>query len=329
MESLHRSFGAQALHYFQRPHEAVPAGPVGGPAAWRGEDVATRDDWIVHLSPGEIAEIEVAARACEGLPLERIDRNNFPLPSLSRRVREWSSELATGRGFLLLRGLPVQRWGEGVSSVAFWGLGCHLGVPGGQNPQEELLGHVRDYGEDAANPYVRKYRTATDIAFHCDLADVVGLMCLQPSARGGASRIVSSVSVHDEILRRRPDLAARLYEPFLLDLRDEARDATMPYIPVQPCCHAQGRLRTFWHSDYFRSVERHASAPRFTEAERELLDLVEEVASSPQLRLDMDLREGDVQWISNHTVVHARTGYEDGPEPGSRRHLLRLWLSLE
>jgi hypothetical protein len=41
----------------------------------------------------------------------------------------------------------------------------------------------------------------------------------------------------------------------------------------------------------------------------------------------MNFEPGDVQLISNHTVVHARTAYEDAPE--SERHLLRLWLSLE
>ena len=89
------------------------------------------------------------------------------------------------------------------------------------------------------------------------------------------------------------------------------------------------RLRTFYHSDYFRSVERHAAAPRFTAEERELLDLYEEIASSPEFYLDMNFAPGDVQLISNHTVLHARTEYEDWPEPGRRRHLLRLWLSLE
>lgn len=291
--------------------------------------MAGRDDWVVRFSEDDLAEVEAAAQSCQALPLERIDRSNFRLPNLSSRLRDWAEEVGSGRGFLLLRGLPVRRWGDWRSSVAFWGLGCHLGVPGGQNPDEELLGHVRDYGEDAANPYVRKYRTTTDIAFHCDLADVVGLLCLQAARQGGASRIVSSVAVHDEILRRRPDLAARLYQPFLLDTRDESRDATMPYFPVQPCCFADDRLRTFWHSDYFRSVERHPTAPRFTEAERELLDLYEEIASSPEFRLDMQLEEGDVQWISNHTVVHSRTGYEEWPQPDRRRHLLRLWLSLD
>lgn len=328
-EAQYRSFGAQALHYFQRPHEGIPVSPVGGPAAWHGPEMARRDDWIVVLSDADAAEIASAVERCRDTPLESIGREDFLLPNLSPRVREWADELQDGRGFLLLRGLPVERWGEERSSVAFWGLGHHLGLPGGQNPQEELLGHVRNYDEDAESPYVRKYRTAANIAYHCDLADVVGLLCLKTARRGGASRIASSVAAFDELLARRPDLVPRLFEPFLLDTRDEARNESMPWVPVQPCCFADGRLRTFYHSDYFRSVQRHAAAPRFTAAEKELLDLYEEIAMSPDFYLDMNFEPGDVQLISNHTILHARTGYEDWPEPERRRHLLRLWLSLE
>jgi hypothetical protein len=44
----------------------------------------------------------------------------------------------------------------------------------------------------------------------------------------------------------------------------------------------------------------------------------------------MELRPGDIQWLSNHSVVHARTAYRDaGTAAGARRHLLRLWLSIE
>lgn len=327
--SQHRSFGAQALHYFQRPHQGPAPGPVGGPAAWRGPELARSNDWVVSFTHGEIAELEEAARALAGRELSSIGRADVALPGLQERTRRWAEELGDGRGFLLLKGLPVERWGEELSGLAFWCLGHHLGVPGGQNPDEELLGHVRNYGEDADNPFVRKYRTAATIAYHCDLADVVGLLCLRPAKSGGASRIASSVAVHDEAFRRRPDLAARLYEPFLLDTRDEAREGRMPWVPVQPCCYADGRLRTFYHSDYFRSVQRHSDAPRFTRQETELLDLYEAVAGSAQFYLDMNFEPGDVQLISNHTVLHARTEYEDWPETERRRHLLRLWLSLE
>ena len=329
MSEAWQSFGAQALHYFQREHEDVRRTPIVGPAAWRGEDMRRRDDWIVALDESAIAEIAAAVAGVRrrALAMGALRREDFPLPTLAGRIRGWIAELRKGRGFLLLRGLPVGAWGDDDSALAYWGLGQHLGRPGAQNPEGELLGHVVDTGEDAANPFVRRYRTAGDIAYHCDLADVVGLLCLRQARRGGASRIVSSVAVYDELLRRRPDLVDRLYEPFLLDTRDEQGEGRLPWVPVPPCRWAGGQLRTFYHSDYFRSVERHPEAPRFTALERELMDLYEAIANEPALYLDMDLAPGDIQLISNHTILHARTAYED--DGNRRRHLLRLWLSLE
>jgi hypothetical protein len=255
-----------------------------------------------------------------------VRREDFALPTLAPAIAGWARELQHGRGFMLVRGLPVARWGDERSALVYWSLGQHLGEPGAQNPQGDLLGHVVDTGEDAANPFVRRYRTAGDIAFHCDLADAVGLLCLRGARRGGASRIVSSVSVYNELLRRRPDLIARLYEPFCLDTRDEQGEGRLPYVPVVPCRYAGGVLRSFYHSDYFRSAVRHAEVPPFTADEQTLLDLYEEIADSPQLYLDMQFEPGDIQLISNHVTLHARTAYDD--DPGARRHLLRLWLSL-
>jgi len=324
------SFGAQAMHYFNRPDGGVRREPLAGPAAWRGDELRQREDWIETFDAPAVAELDaaLAAARARGLTLETLRREDVALPRLGARVAAWRAILSGGRGFVLLRGLPVERWGEADSALIYWALGLHLGRPGAQNPAGELLGHVVDYGEDAANPYVRRYRTAGDIAYHCDLADAVGLLCLRTARRGGASRLVSSVSVYNALLARRPDLVARLYEPFLLDNRDEHRGDQPPYLPVPPCRYADGVLRTFYHSDYFRSVERHPEAPRFSPAERELLDLYEAIADDPALRLDMQLRRGDLQLVSNHTVLHARTAYEDDGARGGKRHLLRLWLSL-
>lgn len=325
-----RSFAAQIFHYFGRRDEGVRREPLPGPAAWYGETLqASPQHWTEHLDEGEVAEIAAAVRGVRerGLPLRRVDRAAFPLPTLAPRLAGFARELLAGRGFLLLRGLPVERWGEEDAARAFWGIGQHLGQPGAQNPEGDLLGHVTDTGEERRNPHVRRYKTAGDIAFHCDLADAVGLLCLRSARAGGASRLASSATVYNEILRRRPDLVARLYEPFALDSRNEEREGKRPWIPVTPCRYAGGRLSTFYHSDYFRSAERHPDV-ELSARDRELLDLFEAVANEPAVRLDMHFEPGDVQLVSNHTVVHARTAYEDAPGPGRGRHLLRLWLSL-
>ncbi len=106
----------------------------------------------------------------------------------------------------MLRGVPVERWTESESEVFFWCLGQHLGIPGAQNPQRDLLGHVRDTGESPEK--VRHYRTRVNINFHCDAADVVGLLCLKKAKVGGKSRIVSSVASSTAPRFGRPPLRA-------------------------------------------------------------------------------------------------------------------------
>ena len=330
MES-YKSYAEQAAHYFGRPHESVLLEPLETPAAWRGPELAASDAWRDALSESHRSELHAALEhaAGTGKPTGELTREDFPLPSLAAQIARWRAEIQDGRGFQVVSGFPVDALSREEAERMFWCIGLHMGRPGAQNPQGDLLGHVVDTGDDASDPFVRLYRTKSNIAYHCDAADVVGLLCLRAARSGGASRIVSSVSVYNALLAERPDAVARLYEPFLLDVRNEDSKGELRYLPIPPCRHAAGRLRTFYHSDYFRSVQRFDDVPEFTAEEAALLDRYEAIAASPEFYLDMDLAPGDVQWLSNHVVLHARTEYEDDPDPALRRHLLRLWLSLE
>jgi hypothetical protein len=320
------NFVEQLLHYLDRPHTAPATAPVGGPAAWIGADLARSDDWIETLTPEQADELIAATAAAKSVNsnLMALDARDFPLPTLGTTIAGWREELRSGRGFLLVRGVPVQRFTRDEAEVAFWGLGLHLGVPGAQNLDGDLLGHVTDLSASAEHADERLYRTNQRIRFHCDAADVVGLLCLGTAPEGGSSRLVSSVTVFDHLVTERPDLAARLFEPFLLDARRPEGSAT-PFTSVPPCRFDGERLRTFMHLDYFTSVERHPGATLDATA-RAALEAWEEFAERPEIHVDMQLAAGDLQLVDNHSVVHARTAYVDAP--GSPRHLLRLWLSL-
>jgi hypothetical protein len=322
---VYKTLTAQTLHYFSRPQQRVLREPLNVPAAWRGEDLARRQDWCEELDASQVAELDRAVSFAEstGKPLGSLTKDDFPLPTLEAEIARWGREIKDGRGFQVVRGVPVERWSERQSELFFWCLGQHLGMPGAQNPQRDLLGHVRDTGESPDE--VRHYRTRVNINFHCDAADVVGLLCLRTAKSGGKSRIVSSVSVYNELVQRRPDLVDRLYEPFAMDTKGEGG---VRYLPVRPCAYDAGRLRTFYHTDYFRSATDAKGNVVLSDSDRELLDLYNAIAESAELVLDMNLEPGDVQLLSNHTVLHARSDFEDHPEPERKRHLLRLWLSL-
>ncbi len=322
---MYKTLTAQTIHYFARPQERVLREPLNVPAAWKGSELAQREDWRETLTDAEVAELDraLAAARATGKPLGALTKEDFPLPTLCKKIDRWRDEVRSGRGFQVLRGVPVTRWPQSDSELFFWCFGQHFGIPGAQNPQADLLGHVRDTGESPDE--VRHYRTRVNINFHCDAADIVGLLCLTKAKHGGQSRIVSSVSVYNELLGRRPDLVDRLYEPFMMDTKGEGG---VRYLPVRPCRFDAGRLRTFYHTDYFRSAVGFEGESMLPPEARALLDLYNEIADSPDTYLDMDLDPGDVQLLSNHTVLHARTDYEDYPEPERRRHLLRLWISL-
>ena len=324
---MYRTLTAQTLHYLARPHSKVLRTPLVGAAAWRGDKLRHQTDlWCHEVTPDQVREIEAAIESAKSLnrPTESLASEDFPLPTLSALIDEWREELSSGRGFRVIRGLPVRDWTQADSELFFWCFGLHLGLPGAQNPEGDLLGHVTDTGAEAGARDVRQYRTAEHIPYHCDAADVVGLLCLQKAASGGESLLVSSVSVYNELLARRPDLVARLYRPFLLDTKGEGG---LDYFPVPPCRYFDGQLRTFWHGEYFRTVQAYTNVSSFTALERELLDLYDEIAMGSGLRLGMSFEPGDIQLVSNHTVLHSRTAFEDGPGD-DKRHLLRLWLSL-
>jgi hypothetical protein len=323
---MYRSQTAQTLHYLARPHEAVRRTPIEGPAAWRGRELAASDAWRHRLTAAELEELDraLAAAKATGRPLGALAAEDLPLPGREAAIAAWRREVEAGRGFVVIHGFPVDRWGPEDAAIVFYGLGMHLGVPGAQNPQGDLLGHVRDTGADKRD--VRGYRTAAHLRYHCDAADLVGLMCLQTARAGGISRIASSITVYNTLLAERPELVERLYRPFLLDTHGEGG---VDFVPIPACRHADGRLRTFWHGDYFRSSHDYARAPALAPEEREVLDAYEAIANRPEIYLDMELARGDVQLLSNHTIIHGRTAYEDHDDPARKRHLLRLWVSLE
>ena len=322
----HHSNQEQAVRFFTgRPHVGAPSGPLAIPAAWAGADIRARGEFRRRLSDADIAEIETAlahAKAA-GKPTIELTADDLPLPRLAHRIAAWRDELCDGLGFVVVTGVPVERWSRSDAERFFWAFGQHLGVPGLQNPQGDLLGHVLDTGDAATDPLVRLYRTASNINYHCDGADVVGLLCLANSPTGGLSRIASSVTIFNELWKQDRRLALRLFETVRHDRRNEEKPGQSPYALIQPACFDGTRLRTFYHSDYFRSVVRHVGA--LQPEEQELFDAYEAIAEQPDIRLDMRFEPGDIQLLSNHTIVHARTAYTDGDR---KRHLLRLWLTL-
>ena len=307
---------------------AEPMKPVADPAAWRKEDFAGPGDYTHTLTAGEIAELDSAIERVEGrgLDIMDIDRAAFALPTLGRVLDDVHDELLDGRGFAVIGGLPVERYTRRQSAIAFFGIGTYLGTAVSQNGKGHVLGHVTSLvGKDFKTPTNRGYQTSVALPYHGDSCDVVGLLCLRTAKAGGTSMIVSAVTIYNEMLKRRPDLVAELAKPWYRDRREEVPEGKKPWFEMPVFNFHEGFLTTNYQGRYIRTAQRFEELPRFTEAQEEALALV--TALADELRLDMEFRPGDMQFLHNHVTLHSRTDYEDHPDPERRRHLLRLWLS--
>ena len=306
----------------------LPPGPLTGPDAWRGADLRASDDWMERLDESDHAELEAACDAfmASGTPLAELTPALFPLERLAGRLEGIRHELLEGRGFVLLRGLPVERYSREQAATIYFGLGSYLGTPVSQNAKGHLLGHVTDLGRSTDDITARTYQTNERQYYHADSCDIVGLLCLQKAREGGASTIVSSVTLYNEVLARAPELAPVLFEPAYVDRRGEVPPGADPWYAVPVCNWTGGRLTSYYVRRYIDSAQRFDAVPRLSEQQIACYDLIDRIADEPDIHLSMAFEPGDMQFLHNHQIFHDRTAFVDFDEPERRRHLLRLWL---
>ena len=323
------------------PYSAFPR-TVSGPTLWQAGDYANNPErWTHPLSPSEIAELSAAADNFSDLDfaLTGINPSNFPLSeSFTASLRAMRNELLNGKGFILYRNFPVREWGNHKSAVAYCGLGSYLGYPVSQNGRGHILGHVKDLGEDSTQiDKVRIYRTNARQFFHADDCDIVGLLCVARALEGGESDLVSTHHIWNILQAERPDIAELLTKPvWYFDRKGETSKGEEEWIkkPVfflEPELEGrEQRVYCWWDPYYARSIDRFVEqghVPPLSEQQKEAMDVLEEICN--RVKLHMILEVGDIQFLANSHILHARTAYRDHA-PGSglpRRHLMRLWLA--
>lgn len=310
-------------------HPPALEGPIDSPGAWYGPDLQERDDWKYILSEAEKSELLDATRTASRRAGDIIDitREDFALPTLSGTLHRLKQEIIHGRGFVLLREFPIEDLSFPEIATMYWGLGTHIGSARSQNTRGHLLGHVIDLGSEFENKSVRGYLTNRHLHYHCDSVDIVGLLCLRKAKEGGLSSIVSSYTLHNEMWRRRPDLARALYGPIARDRRDEIPPGRGPWYELPVFNYYKDRLAINFLRTHIDMSQRHPDALRMGDDVVEALDLMHELANDPALHLSMQFEPGDIQLLHNHQMLHDRTAYEDWDDEDRKRYLLRLWLS--
>ena len=304
--------------------------PLEERCEWRTDEVG--DDYIVHLTDTHVAELDAALVHAESRVDDVLDisRDLFPLPTLGPELARITDDLVNGRGMVLIRGVPVERYSKDRAAAIYWGVGMHLGHPWPQNAKGHLLGDVTDQGRALDDPTARGNELGgIPLPFHSDGSDLVGLFCLDAGAGGGDSLVANAVTIHNDLVRDDPDLAAELYRDFPYDLRGEQAPGTRSWYTMPVFTRRRDRLFVRYIRPYIESSRRHADAPRPSERARAALDRLDAMCADPQYRVAMGMRPGDMQFVNNYHVLHARDGYRDDRAAGKIRHLKRLWLETD
>ena len=296
---------------------------ITGPAAWTGQDLAGDTSWIHPLTADAIASIDAALAAVKtkGLKFPHFGKADFPLDAQALKLQQHANELENGRGFMLMRGLPIERYSDDDINIIYYGIGLHLGEPVRQNPKGELLGSVMNVG-DTSLKTTRVYETNLYLPYHSDPSDVVGLLCVRKAKSGGVSSLVSVAAVYNEILEHTPEFLGLYYRPMYFAHLCEPLPSLSPIFS-----HHQGKLSCRYLRQYIELGHEIREQP-LSKVEFEALDLFDSIIHKASIRVDMMLEPGDIQFANNYAVLHSRTEFEDDANPALHRKLLRLWLKM-
>ena len=132
----------------------MPLHPVSGPCSWEAADYSDPASYTTVLSERDVSELVSAIAAAEdsvskdGSSIERAvaSREDFPLPTLGPKLVALAEEAKNGRGFVLVKGFPVEKLTRQQAVIGYFGLGLYWGNARPNNKRGHLVGHIRTWG---------------------------------------------------------------------------------------------------------------------------------------------------------------------------------------
>jgi hypothetical protein len=298
-----------------------------GRRVWRGADLSDEAEWCFALAPDTLAELDAF-----------LADDRAATPCLERDARIIREELSIGRGFVVIRGLPIDRYTDEQAGALYTAICQHVGVLLPQTLNGDTLYSVRDEGltldRDYGRAGVRTSKTRGAFQFHTDspsrlaghIPDYIGLLVLRTAKSGGETALVSGYEAHNLLAAAWPDLLHRLYLPYWVDRRAELPPGEDPVLPTPVFAREGARLIVRYLRFYITKGQEWKGVP-LTPADVEPLDALDDIMNGSGVALTIVPRPGDIQLVNNTFVLHSRTAYEDFSDPALKRHYLRIWLA--
>ena len=302
------------------------------PCLWRGNEFVDDRSWLHKIEDSELEELSLALNIAKNSSLNctEFKRADFKLFQLKTKLQKILNEVENGRGFAVLRGLPIKDFSRQQIETILWGLSTYMGYPISQNSQGQLITEVADKGSSyAKNINDRGYMSGDKLNPHVDTSDMSVLLCLETAASGGKSSLTSSLTIYNEILKSRPDLLDIYKKGFYHDLRGEGPTESINEVtsrPIPVFSFFQGFFSCCYNDKIIRSAHQKIGK-QLTLRETQAVDLILQIAERKDIRFDFDLKPGDIQFINNYVILHFRSAFRPRSKAHANRCLLRMWIN--
>ncbi len=297
-------------------------------SAWKAIDFKNKDDFSIDLEPRHIAALDRALSEVReaGLEVDDITKDDFRLDDIDDLIDQVSHELVDGRGFLVLRGWPVDSYSLEDIGVMYYGFGAHFGKGVSQSVLGDRLGYVMDHSD--SDPLERAYRNKYELSLHTDLNEMIGMLNIRKAAVGGRSQYASAIAVHNEIFATRPDLLEPLYEGYYYHRRGEEAPGQEPITPHKvPIFSTVDRVLSCRFVDAYMPAAAKARGEEMPAKLVEAIGYFQQITAREDFHLDMFVEPGEMTFSNNFITMHARSAFEDdADDPQKKRLFLRLWL---
>lgn len=302
---------------------------VGSLADWTVAELKADPSWIISLDERAQRDLIGAVRKAHEPDKDLLDytRHDFDLGAGAAPLRAAFRQAKLGRGIALLRGLPREGVTEAEFSLLTWAIGLHEGVARPQGKATQYQSAVRNVGTVYRSSTGRGYSSNAELDFHTDGSDTVVLTCYNKARSGGMSMVSSSLKAHNQIALERPDISEILDQPFYFSRQAEEAPDEAAFYPNPVFDVLDGVFCSKWNRNRINSAQKIEGVPQLTAKQREAMDVMDNMLRRPDLMYEMYLQPGDMQILSNHTMLHSRTEFEDFEIEEQKRVLFRLWLT--
>jgi hypothetical protein len=299
---------------------------IDHPSAWTGRSLGGKAAIVTPLTSGQLDAFDELLRRTRHLAPQAVTRKDFDHPALNPLLDDLFEEIQHGRGAVIVAGMTRERYSDEDMERVYWGFGTHWGIAATQSALGDKLGRVSKTPVGPGNAAARGYKSDEELKPHTDSFEIVGLLCVQKAPVGGESQIVSSLAIHNEILKTRPEMLEPLYRGFPYGTSEAAKTdtpLTPGVVPVFACLNGMVSSR-FVRAHMRRAAEAIGVAmPKDLDA---ALDYYAALSTRADLQLAFTLEAGEMLFFNNFVTLHARSEFKDGET--QKRQLLRLWLDV-